>query len=83
MPALFMLKKRKKLQEKMSKKHLKMYRHFLLDMLRLKRIRGGLKNMNFKKEKTSDLIDIYNQICNFLAFLDKEKQTAKIDKKEE
>ena len=39
--------------------------------------------MNFKKEETSELIEIYSQICSFLSFLEKEKQTAKIDEKEE
>lgn len=39
--------------------------------------------MNFKKEKTSDLIDIYNQICSFLSFLEKEKETAKKEEKED
>ena len=39
--------------------------------------------MNFKKEKTNDLIEIYNQICNFLSFLEKEKQTAEKEEKED
>ena len=67
----------------MSKKHIKMCRHFYLDVLRLKRIHGGLYIMNFKKEETSELIEIYNQICSFLSFLEKEKETAKIDEKED
>ena len=52
-------------------------------MLRLKRIHGGLYIMNFKKENTSNLIEFYNEICNFLSFLEKEKQTANIEEKEE
>lgn len=67
----------------MSKKHIKIYRHFFMNMIRLKRIHGGLFVMNFKKEKTSDLIDIYNQIYSFLSFLEKEKETAKKDEKED
>lgn len=66
----------------MSKKQVKICRHFLLVMIRLKRIRGGYF-MNFKKEKTNDLIEIYNQICNFLSFLEKEKQTAEKEEKED
>lgn len=66
----------------MSKKQIKMYRHFYFIVIRLKRIHGGLYIMNFKKEETSELIEIYNQICSFLGFLEKEKETAKIDEKE-
>lgn len=39
--------------------------------------------MNFKKENTNDLINLYNQICNFLGFLEKEKQSVSKEEKEE
>ena len=83
MPALFCMQKWKKLHEKNVKKQTKMYRHFKSNVVRLKRIHGGLFIMNFRKEETSELIEIYNQICSFLTFLEKEKETAKIDEKED
>ncbi len=39
--------------------------------------------MNFKKEKTNDLIEMFNQISSFLSFLEKEKQRAVKEEKED
>ena len=38
--------------------------------------------MDFSKVKTKDLVEIYGQIDTFLSFLEKQKESIKVEEKE-